>query len=321
MHHIDVPWRPADLEQREGRIIRQGNQNTEVEILTYVTEAAFDTVMWQKVEAKAKFIEQVKRENVDIDEIEDLGGGDISGAAAETKAIATGDPRYVKQVQLDDDVKRLTALENAHLDAGVRRDRQRRDTEREFDATKAELANLDPIFAEVTARPDKPAQVTVGDKTFGERKDAAEPFAAACRDAFLKLKNASSLQSRPLDATINGISITASRSYVRGELWLKLDMPSSTVAIEDAEVLASAPTIGGDTHGAKARGLLQRMENAYKDIPYRRARLETPDGQAARRTGRLRQHQPRRVRARRRARSQTPRTEHTDRPTAHGGPE
>ncbi|MFL0286804.1 helicase-related protein [Mycobacterium sp. SMC-18] len=284
LHHIDVPWRPADLEQREGRIIRQGNQNDEVEILTYVTEGAFDTVMWQKVEAKAKFIEQVKRENVDVDEIEDLGGGDISGAAAETKAIATGDPRYVKQVQLDDDVKRLTALENAHLDAGARRDRQRRDTERELAATKQELANMEPIFADVTARADKPVHVTVAGQAFAERKDAAEPFAAACRDAFLKLKNASSLQTRPLDATINGITITASRSYVRGELWLKLDVPSTTVTIEDAEVLATAPTIGGDTHAAKARGLLQRMENAYKDIPNHRTRLET---RAARLQGEL----------------------------------
>ncbi len=93
LHHVDVPWRPADLEQREGgRIIRQGNQNPEVDIVNYVTEGSYDTVMWQKVEAKARFIEQIKRGEVDIDEIEDLGGGDISDAAAETKAIATGDP-------------------------------------------------------------------------------------------------------------------------------------------------------------------------------------------------------------------------------------
>ncbi|SLJ77698.1 helicase-related protein [Mycobacteroides abscessus] len=275
LHHIDVPWRPADLEQREGRIIRQGNQNEEVEILTYVTEGAFDTVMWQKVEAKAKFIEQVKRENVDIDEIEDLGGGDISGAAAETKAIATGDPRYVKQVQLDDDVKRLTALENAHLDAGVRRDRQRRDTEREYAATAKELANLDQIIDTITHTADQPLQVAVGGKTFAERKDAAEPFAAACRDAFLKLKNASSFESRPLGATINGISITASRSHLNSQLRLTLDVPCTTVAIDDAEVLATAPTISGDTHAAKARGLLQRMENAYKDIPHHRTRLDS----------------------------------------------
>ncbi|WP_234798168.1 helicase C-terminal domain-containing protein, partial [Mycobacteroides chelonae] len=106
LHNIDVPWRPADLEQRYGRIIRQGNQNEVVDLFNYVTEGSYDTVMWQKVEAKALFIEQAKRQEIDTDEIEDIGGGDISSAAAETKAIATGDPRYIKQVQLDDDVKR-----------------------------------------------------------------------------------------------------------------------------------------------------------------------------------------------------------------------
>ena len=114
LHHVDVPWRPADLEQREGRIIRQGNQNEVVEILNYVTEATYDTVMWQKVQAKALFIDQMRRNEVIDNEVEDLSGGDIGSAAAETKAIATGDPRYVQQVELEDDVKRLSALERAH---------------------------------------------------------------------------------------------------------------------------------------------------------------------------------------------------------------
>jgi hypothetical protein len=69
------PWRPADLEQREGRIIRQGNQNDEIEILGYVVESSYDTVMWQKVEAKTLFIEQVRRNEVNDLEIEDLSGG------------------------------------------------------------------------------------------------------------------------------------------------------------------------------------------------------------------------------------------------------
>ncbi len=114
LHHVDVPWRPADLEQREGRILRQGNQNDIVDIVNYVTEGTYDTVMWQKVQAKALFIEQMRRNEVIDNEIEDLSGGDIGSAAAETKAIATGDPRYVKQVELEDEVKRLSALERAH---------------------------------------------------------------------------------------------------------------------------------------------------------------------------------------------------------------
>ena len=274
LHHVDVPWRPADLEQREGRIIRQGNQNPEVDIINYVTEGAFDTVMWQKVEAKARFIEQVKRENVDVDEIEDLGGGDISGAAAETKAIATGDPRYIKQVELDDDVRRLSALESAHRDAAARRRHQRQATERELAATAKELDTLAPVLDEIAGHGERPAHVTVAGRRYAERKDAAAPFAAACRDAYLALKNKSSFDTKALDATINGISITARRSHLKGELQLTLDVPSTTVAIEDAELFATAPTVGGDTHIAKARGLLQRVENAYKDIPHHNTRLQ-----------------------------------------------
>jgi N12 class adenine-specific DNA methylase len=274
LHHVDVPWRPADLEQREGRIIRQGNQNPEVDIINYVTEGAFDTVMWQKVEAKARFIEQVKRENVDVDEIEDLGGGDISGAAAETKAIATGDPRYIKQVELDDDVRRLTALESAHRDAAARRHHQRQATERELAVTNEELDTLTPVVDTLAELGERPAHIAVGGRGYAERKDAAAPFAAACRDAYLALKNKSSFDTKALDATINGITITARRSHLKGELQLSLDVPSTTVAIEDAELFATAPTVGGDTHLAKARGLLQRVENAYKDIPHHKVRLQ-----------------------------------------------
>jgi N12 class adenine-specific DNA methylase len=274
LHHVDVPWRPADLEQREGRIIRQGNQNPEVDIVNYVTEGSYDTVMWQKVEAKAGFIEQIKRGEVDVDEIEDLGGGDISGAAAETKAIATGDPRYIKQVQLTEDVKRLSALESAHRDAAARRRHQRQGTERELTTTKEELATLAPVLQEITALGEQAPTVAVGGRTYAERKDAAVPFAAACRDAYGALRDASSFTARPVDATVNGITITARRSHLKGELQLNLDVPSTTVGIEDADLLATLPRASGDNHITKARGLLQRMENAYKDIPHFNTRLE-----------------------------------------------
>lgn len=274
LHHCDVPWRPADLEQREGRIIRQGNQNPEVDIVNYVTEGSYDTVMWQKVEYKAGFIEQWKRGEFDVDEIEDLGGGDLSGAAAETKAIATGDPRYIKQVQLAEDVKRLSALESAHRDAAARRRHQRQGTERELTTTREELATLAPVLQQITALGDHAPTITVGGQTYAERKDAAVPFAAACRDAYAALRDASSFTTRPLDATVNGITITARRSHLKGELQLSLDVPSSTVGIEDADLLATHPRTSGDNHITRARGLLQRVENAYKDIPHFNTRLE-----------------------------------------------
>jgi len=85
LHHVDVPWRPADLEQREGRILRQGNQNPRVEILNYVTEETWDTIMWQTAERKARFIGQIKTGDLDARNAEDLSSDELGNSAAATK--------------------------------------------------------------------------------------------------------------------------------------------------------------------------------------------------------------------------------------------
>ncbi len=90
LHHLDCPWRPADIEQREGRLVRQGNQNPEVEILRYVTEGSFDIYMWQTVERKASFIAQVTTGRLADREVDDIGDQALS--YAEVKALATGTP-------------------------------------------------------------------------------------------------------------------------------------------------------------------------------------------------------------------------------------
>ncbi len=275
-HHVDVPWRPADLEQREGRVIRQGNQNETIEILNYVTAGSYDTVMWQKVEAKATFIDQYRRGNVVVDEIEDIAGGDMSNAAAETKAIATGDPRFIKQVKLDDEVKRLQALANAHDEASARRRQQLRYCHKELDAINEDLTQLDPILDTVRRHCELPAAMAVGERSFAERKNAAEPFAAACRKTFQALRDSAHYDHRPVGATINGIGITARRDHIKGQLILSLDVPSPEIVIERDDLMASAPTLtdaGENSGAAKARGLLQRAENLYKDLPNHHSRL------------------------------------------------
>jgi len=143
LHHMDVPWRPADLEQREGRILRQGNKNPSVQIFNYVTEGTFDTVMWQTVEKKARFIAQLKTGNTTDRTVADLGGDDLGNAAAATKAVATGDPRYVEQVSLEDDVKRLSAMVRAHSDAKARNAAERRSVAREVTAVTEQMVELD----------------------------------------------------------------------------------------------------------------------------------------------------------------------------------
>jgi N12 class adenine-specific DNA methylase len=114
LHHLDCPWRPADIEQREGRIIRQGNQNDQVLVVRYATEGSFDVYMWQTCERKSGFIEQVMRGQVDAREMDDIGDAALS--YAEVKALATGDPRVVEQFGLQADLAKLERRARAHRD-------------------------------------------------------------------------------------------------------------------------------------------------------------------------------------------------------------
>ncbi len=112
LHHLDCPWRPADVAQREGRILRQGNLNDEVQILRYVTEQSFDGYMWQTVERKARFIAQVMRGRLDVREIEDIGDAALS--YNEVKALATGNPLLMDKAEADAELTRLERAERAH---------------------------------------------------------------------------------------------------------------------------------------------------------------------------------------------------------------
>jgi N12 class adenine-specific DNA methylase len=112
LHHLDAPWRPADVEQREGRILRQGNTNGEVSILRYVTEGSFDAYMWQTLETKAKFIAQVMTGESDLRRIEDIDGTALT--YAEVKAIASGNPLVIEKASIDAEVARLSRLQNQH---------------------------------------------------------------------------------------------------------------------------------------------------------------------------------------------------------------
>jgi N12 class adenine-specific DNA methylase len=279
LHHVDVPWRPADLEQREGRIIRQGNQNREVSIFNYVTEGTYDTVMWQKVEAKALFIEQVKRSTVNVDEVDDISHGDLGSAAAETKAIATGDARYIRQVQLTDDVQRLEALESAHQQAATRRARQRRDTTAQLDSVTTDIQTLTPTLDAIKAWTERPAHVAVDGRSYAERKDAAEPFAAACRSVYAAMRNSPHYEIRPLGVTINDLPLVARRVHWQSSLAVSFEVPSAEFLLDAASLAATTPALGGEGAAAKARGLLQRAENLYKDLHDHHSRLQRRQSQ------------------------------------------
>jgi N12 class adenine-specific DNA methylase len=154
LHHLDAPWRPADVEQREGRILRQGNKNPVVQIYRYVSEGSFDAYMWQTLETKAKFIAQVMSGDMTIRRLEDLDSAALT--YAEVKAIASGNPLVIEKAQVDAELIRVTRLRSAHAEEQYRIRTNLRRSHEDAETFTARLANL---RQDITARQD-----TTGDK-------------------------------------------------------------------------------------------------------------------------------------------------------------
>jgi hypothetical protein len=154
LHHLDAPWRPADVEQREGRILRQGNKNAVVQVYRYVTEGSFDAYMWQTLETKAKFIAQVMSGDMTIRRLEDLDSAALT--YAEVKAIASGNPLVIEKAQVDAELIRLTRLRSAHAEEQYRIRTNLRRSHEDAQTFTTRLANL---RQDIVARQD-----TSGDK-------------------------------------------------------------------------------------------------------------------------------------------------------------
>ena len=140
LHHLDAPWRPADVEQREGRILRQGNKNLVVQIYRYVTEGSFDAYMWQTLETKAKFIAQVMSGDMTVRRLEDMDSAALT--YAEVKAIASGNPLVIEKAQVDAELIRLTRLRSAHAEEQYRIRSHLRQSHQDVTVWTERLGNL-----------------------------------------------------------------------------------------------------------------------------------------------------------------------------------
>src|SRR5579884_2927768 len=158
LHHLDAPWKPAEVEQREGRILRQGNENEEVAIYRYVTEGSFDAYMWQALETKARFIGQVITGDNAARRADDLGGQELS--YAEVKAIASGNPAVLTLAEADAELQRLNLLKKNHLDEQYVARRSVRDLPSTIDSLNERLTNLSKD--EATATSHAGGLITVG---------------------------------------------------------------------------------------------------------------------------------------------------------------
>src|SRR5207302_8099043 len=160
LHHLDAPWKPAEVEQREGRILRQGNGNDQVAIYRYVTEGSFDAYMWQALETKARFISQVMTGDNAARRAEDIGCQELS--YAEVKAIASGNPAVLTLAEADAELQRLALLKKGHLD--------------EQYIARRSVRDLPGIIASLSERLSK---LTADDAT--AKKHATDPIAIGGR--------------------------------------------------------------------------------------------------------------------------------------------
>ena len=167
LHHLDAPWKPAEVEQREGRILRQGNENEEVAVYRYVTEGSFDAYMWQALETKARFIGQVITGDNAARRAEDIGGQELS--YAEVKAIASGNPAVLTLAEADAELQRLTLLKKNHMDEQYVARRSVRDLPGTIASLSERLSNVTADQATATAHAADP--ITLGKRTWS-REDA-----------------------------------------------------------------------------------------------------------------------------------------------------
>jgi len=177
LHHLDAPWKPAEVEQRDGRILRQGNENAEVSIYRYVTEGSFDAYMWQALETKARFIGQVITGDNAARRAEDIGGQELS--YAEVKAIASGNPAVLTLAEADAELQRLTLLKKNHLDEQYVARRSVRDLPGIIASQKERLSKLSADDA--TAKTHAADPIAIGGRNIA--RDAITEVLGAKLDA------------------------------------------------------------------------------------------------------------------------------------------
>lgn len=184
LHHLDCPWRPADLQQREGRIVRQGNENPEVEIYSYVTENTFDAYLYQLVESKQKFIGQIMTSKSPVRSAEDVDEQALS--YAEIKALATGNPHIKEKMDLDIDVSRLKLLKANHLSQRYAlEDQLIKELPQKLRSLEERIRGYEADRVRLTENTQPNADgfspMVIQGKHYAEKKDAGAALLAACK--------------------------------------------------------------------------------------------------------------------------------------------
>jgi hypothetical protein len=244
-HHLDIPWRPSDIEQREGRMIRQGNTNESVEVFRYVTENTFDAYMWQTIESKQKFISQIMTSKSPVRSCEDIDETALS--YAEVKALATGNPYIKEKMDLEIDVSRLKLLKaNYQSQKYAMEDKLLKHFPREVKRTEECIAGYkaDIALHKQHKTEDFPGMVLCG-VNYAEKKDAGIALIETCK-----------AQTSPEPREVG--------SYRGFTLLLSYDTFGKTFQLTLKGTLSHTIDLGSDIHGN-----IQRMENVLEVFPAR----------------------------------------------------
>ena len=182
LHHLDCPWKPSDLEQQEGRILRQGNQNEKVKIFRYVTENTFDAYMWQILENKQKFISQIMTSKSPVRACEDVD--DTALSYAEIKALATGNPYIKEKMDLDVQVSKLKLLKANHTSQIYRLESDiAKNYPVQISALKERIAGMQSdvsVVKNVDLQDNDSFSMNIGNVAYTDKKEAGEAMIAAC---------------------------------------------------------------------------------------------------------------------------------------------
>lgn len=246
LHHLDCPWRPADLQQREGRIIRQGNENAEVDIYSYVTEGTFDAYLYQLVERKQKFIAQIMTSKSPVRSAEDVDDQALS--YAEIKALASGNPLIKEKMDLDIEVTKLKLLKSSHLSQRYSmEDAISKTFPKSIAETQERLAGYGADIAAVKAHTapneDGFSPMTLAGKVYTEKKAAGAELLLLCQNML----------------TPEAMQIGAYRGLT---LELSFDSFSQEYRLTMIGQLRHVVTLGTDVFGN-----IQRMDNLLESLP------------------------------------------------------
>ena len=246
LHHLDCPWRPSDLQQREGRIIRQGNENPEVDIYSYVTEGTFDAYLYQLVESKQKFISQIMTSKSPVRSAEDVDEQALS--YAEIKALASGNPMIKEKMDLDIEVSKLKLLKANHLSQKYAlEDAISKGFPKQIAETQARIAGYDADIAVVKEHThpneDGFSPLALAGVTHADKKEAGAALLTMCQNMLSP------------DATQIG-------SYRGLTLELAFDTFAREYRLTMIGQLRHTVTLGTDVFGN-----LQRMDNALEGLP------------------------------------------------------